>query len=74
MTTSNRREFLRGSLTATAAVAASVFSGESVSAQAAGKSTGRVPMRLSVLSYSFRGLLGEGKMDVFGYLETCRYR
>ncbi len=33
-----------------------------------------MPMRLSVLSYSFRGLLGEGKMDVFGYLETCKYR
>ena len=31
-------------------------------------------MRLSVLSYSFRGLLEEGKMDVFGYLETCKYR
>jgi sugar phosphate isomerase/epimerase len=31
-------------------------------------------MRISVLSYSFRGLLAEGKMDVFGYLETCKYR
>ena len=31
-------------------------------------------MKISVLSYSFRGLLNEGKMDVFGYLETCRYR
>ncbi len=31
-------------------------------------------MKVSVLSYSFRGLLAEGKMDVFGYLETCRYR
>lgn len=31
-------------------------------------------MNVSVLSYSFRGLLGEGKMDVFGYLETCRHR
>ena len=31
-------------------------------------------MKISVLSYSFRGLLGEGKMDVFGYLETCKYR
>lgn len=32
------------------------------------------PLKLSVMSYSFRGLLGAGKMDVFGYLETCRYR
>lgn len=31
-------------------------------------------MNISVLSYSFRGLLAEGKMDVFGYLESCRYR
>jgi len=31
-------------------------------------------MKISVLSYSFRGLLAEGKMDVFGYLETCKYR
>ena len=31
-------------------------------------------MNLSVLSYSFRGLLGSGEMDVCGYLETCRYR
>lgn len=30
--------------------------------------------KLSVLSYSFRGLLNAGMMDVFGYLETCKYR
>ena len=27
-----------------------------------------------MLSYSFRGLLKEGKMDVFGYLETSKHR
>jgi sugar phosphate isomerase/epimerase len=31
-------------------------------------------VRVSVLSYSFRGLLGAGMIDVFGYLETCKYR
>jgi sugar phosphate isomerase/epimerase len=31
-------------------------------------------MKVSVLSYSFRRLLNEGTMDLFGYLETCRYR
>jgi sugar phosphate isomerase/epimerase len=31
-------------------------------------------LKISTLSYSFRGLLAEGKMDVFGYLETCKYR
>lgn len=28
----------------------------------------------AVASYSFHGLYKEGKMDVFHYLETCRYR
>ena len=74
MNLSNRRAFLRGSLGATAGVAASVLSGGSASAQSGAKTAGRTPMRLSVLSYSFRGLLAEGKMDVFGYLETCKYR
>jgi sugar phosphate isomerase/epimerase len=31
-------------------------------------------MRISIASYAFHGLLAEGKMDVFGYLESCRYR
>ena len=31
-------------------------------------------MRVSILSYSFHGLLREGKMDIFGFLESCRYR
>jgi sugar phosphate isomerase/epimerase len=70
MTLSNRRGFLRGSLV----VAAAVAGGRVTPARAAAKPAGRMPMRLSVLSYSFRGLLAEGQMDVFGYLETCKYR
>ena len=31
-------------------------------------------MDLSVASFSFHGALQKGTMDVFGYLETCRYR
>jgi len=31
-------------------------------------------LKISVLSYSFRGLLKAGQMDVFGYLESCKYR
>ena len=31
-------------------------------------------MNISILSYSFRGLLNAGQMDVFGYLETVKYR
>ena len=31
-------------------------------------------MNISIASYAFHGLLAEGKMDVFGYLESLRYR
>jgi len=31
-------------------------------------------MNVSVASYSFYGLARAGMMDVFGYLETCKYR
>ncbi len=31
-------------------------------------------MKISIASYAFHGLLGQGMMDVFGYLETCKYR
>jgi sugar phosphate isomerase/epimerase len=31
-------------------------------------------MRVSIFSYSFHGLLSQGMMDVFGFLESCKYR
>ena len=31
-------------------------------------------MNISIASYAFHGLLREGKIDIFGYLETCKYR
>jgi len=31
-------------------------------------------MRISIASYSFHGLIGEGKMNIFTYLEACRFR
>ena len=31
-------------------------------------------MNISIASYSVHGLLAEGKIDVFGYLESCKYR
>ncbi len=31
-------------------------------------------MNVSILSYSFRGMLASGEMNIFGYLEACRYR
>jgi sugar phosphate isomerase/epimerase len=31
-------------------------------------------MKISICSYAFHGLKAEGKMDVFGYLESAKYR
>lgn len=31
-------------------------------------------MNISIAGYSVHGLLSEGKIDIFGYLESCRYR
>jgi sugar phosphate isomerase/epimerase len=31
-------------------------------------------MKISILSYSFHGLVKAGMQDVFGYLESCKYR
>jgi sugar phosphate isomerase/epimerase len=31
-------------------------------------------MKISIASYSVHGLLAEGTIDIFGYLESCRYR
>jgi sugar phosphate isomerase/epimerase len=31
-------------------------------------------MKISVASYAFYGLLREGQIDLFGYLESCKYR
>ena len=31
-------------------------------------------MNISIASYAFYGLLKEGAIDLFGYLETCKYR
>ena len=31
-------------------------------------------MKISIASYAFHGLVEQGMMDVFGYLETCKYR
>src|SRR5688572_31697965 len=31
-------------------------------------------MQISIASYSFHGLIASGQMNVFGYLESCRYR
>jgi sugar phosphate isomerase/epimerase len=30
--------------------------------------------KLSILSYTFNGMVGRGMQDIFGYFETCKYR
>jgi len=79
MKPTNRRAFLHGSLSAGAATVISFIGRQnsfaaSPNAPAKAGNVGEAKMRISVLSYSFRGLLAEGVMDVFGYLETCKYR
>jgi sugar phosphate isomerase/epimerase len=32
------------------------------------------PTKISIASYAFHGLLREGRIDLFGYLESCKYR
>ena len=75
----NRREWIKESVVAGAAVVGSVWGGTisrgaAAEPQAAGGKIRDPKMKVSVLSYSFRGLLSEGKIDLFGYLETCKYR
>ena len=66
-----RRRFLHGSMAVSglAAVASQLPAAEGKADESGGGK-----LRISILSYSFRGLLEEGKMDVFGYLESCKYR
>ena len=60
-----RRGFFQTALAATAAGRISAAAPVPSSAQ---------PMRVSMLAYSFHGLLKQGRMDIFGFLETCKYR
>ena len=77
---SNRREFIKGSLLAAASATSIVNSRTTQAAESAAVAGAKAApnrakeMKISVLSYSFRGLLAAGQMDVFWYLETCRHR
>ena len=71
---SNRRDFLQKSLLGMAAVA---VPGSLVNEAKANDLVNRdvfKPLPVSCLSYSFNGLVREGMMDIFHYLETCRFR
>ena len=72
-----RRIFLKKSFTAVAAalIAPSVLKvNSSVVAEMAEPLPIYLPLKLSILSYSFHGLVSRGMQDIFGFFETCRYR
>jgi hypothetical protein len=76
MSQSHRRDFLKSAVTGAAGLAA----GSLAYAQTPAAPPQAPPLaakdanRISILSYSFLGLFRAGKMDVFGYLESCRHR
>ena len=72
---SSRRNFFKTALMGTAAaMAAPVISFADDKKNDESKKADFKPLRVSMLSYSFHGLVGAGMMDIFGFFETCRYR
>ena len=70
-----RRNFIRNSALGVAAVAAAPAT--TISAALTETSVNREvfqPLRVSMLSYSFHGLVSAGMMDIFHFFETCKYR
>ena len=77
MASSSRRNFLQA--TATGAFGLAATSAIAGQAPRPGMPTGNLlsakdTNRISILSYSFLGLFKSGRMDIFGYLESCRHR
>ncbi|MDR1455835.1 MAG: sugar phosphate isomerase/epimerase [Tannerella sp.] len=70
-----RRNFFRSLATGAAAIA--VAPAGTAAAMTVAPPVNREafkPLRISMLSYSFHGLVGAGMMDIFHFLETCKYR
>ena len=77
MASSSRRNFLQATATGAFGLAAtSAIAGQAPRpAPAVGNLlSARDTNRISILSYSFLGLFKSGRMDIFGYLESCRHR
>ena len=69
-----RRNFLRSTFMGAAVVAApGTLMNQAYASDLVNRKVFK-PLPVSCLSYSFHGLAGEGMMDIFGFLETCRYR
>jgi sugar phosphate isomerase/epimerase len=75
MASSSRRSFLHATSAGALGLAASAsLSGQTSSGRPAAPAVPVDTNRISILSYSFLGLFRSGQMDIFGYLESCRYR
>lgn len=70
----NRRRFIKQSLAGGAA--ASILGSTDLQASPTLATLARVrgPLKMSIMSYAFHGLLRKGMIDMFGYLETSKYR
>jgi sugar phosphate isomerase/epimerase len=71
-----RRDFLKkSSLAAVAAMTGPTFLNAAAFGNEPSESESFLKKhKLSVLSYSFNGLVERGMQDIFGYFETCKYR
>jgi hypothetical protein len=76
METLKRRRFLKGTLsTAGILLAKPLLAAESVLQEPKDNSIESTNSnRISIMCYSFHGLLAEEKMNIFGFLESCKYR
>lgn len=70
-----RRNFFRKTFLGAAAIAAApVIKVVGATAAPVADKGAIKPLRVSVLSYSFHGLVREGMMDIFHFFESCKYR
>lgn len=75
----NRRSFLHttlagGALAAASSVVLPARAGESSPDGRLSLNNAQQPLNLSIMSYAFHGLLRRGMIDMFGYLESSKYR
>jgi sugar phosphate isomerase/epimerase len=71
-----RRDFLKKSLAGITAMMTTpaLIKGQSSSFPFMNDSEDLTSRKLSILSYSFHGLVRRGMQDIFGFMESCKYR
>ena len=67
----NRRSFIQTSLAGGALTAMTSGTGSLTTPRTLSQAP---PLNMSIMSYAFHGLLRRGMIDMFGYLETSKYR